>query len=120
MPLEEWRDNAINWIHHHTDDLPDRPPSPYHVAKPTTQARQNAALIIRELQPDFFAPCEMTVTHERGIELGWRNGNKELTVQIMADGSLEILHCIDDSIIDEHTFSGLDWRLGRSFDWLAS
>ena len=120
MASEKWRDNAINWIHDHTETLPDNPPSNYHVGRPTDKARQNAALLIREVGEGFLAPADMSVTQERGIALGWRNGNKELTIQVMGDGALEILHCISDSIVDEFRYPDLDWRVGRSFDWLAS
>ena len=117
--MEPWRENAINWIHEHASSLPE-PPTKYHAPRPSTIAQQHALEIIRSLPDGFFALSELAVTHERGIELEWRNGEKELTIDIIEDGSLEILHCTADEISEERTLPRPDWRLGRSFDWLAS
>jgi hypothetical protein len=120
MALEEWRENAINWIHDHASALPDPAPSGYHAGRPTPEAQQHALEIIRSLPDGFFALSELAVTLERGIELEWRNGDKELTIDILDNGSLEILHSTADTITEQRTLPRPDWRLGSSFDWLAS
>jgi hypothetical protein len=120
IPLEPWRENAINWIHNHASSITEPAPSRYHAPRPTTIAQQHALEIIRSLPDGFFALSELAVTHENGIELEWRNDTQELTVEVLQDGSLEILQCENDEIIGEKTLPRPDWRLGSSFDWLAS
>ena len=118
--LEPWRESAINWIHNHASALPDPSSSRYHAPRPSTLAQQNALHIIRYLPDGFFALSELAVTHERGIELEWRNDTKELTIEVLEDGSLEILQYQNDQIVSEKMLPRPDWRLGSSFDWLAS
>jgi hypothetical protein len=118
--LEPWRESAINWIHDHASAIPEPAPTNYHAPRPSTLAQKYALEIIRGLPDGFFAMSELAVTHERGIELEWRNDTKELTIEILEDGSLEILHCQNDEVVRERTLPRPDWRLGSSFDWLAA
>ena len=120
QPLEPWRHDAILWIHHHTGDMPDTAATRWHISKPSLEARQNALRILRFIPEGFAVPVELAVTIDRGIELEWCVGSKELTIDIQADGSLEILRTLAGNPIEEKKLSKADFRLGSAFDWLAS
>jgi hypothetical protein len=120
MQNEPWRYDAINWIHRHASELPDAGPTAWHVSKPSLEARQNALHIIRFVPEGFAAPAELAVTLERGIELEWCLGSKELTIDVLADGSLEILKTVHGDPVEEKKLPKADFRLGSAFDWLAS
>ncbi len=117
MRTEGWREDAINWIHRHASDLPDPPPTAWHVARPSLIARQYALHIIRYM-PANFVPVELGITLDRGIELDWRNGQKELEIEVRSDGSIEILRCVAGKTIEESTMSEPNWRLGEAVVWL--
>jgi hypothetical protein len=117
MKTEGWREDAINWIHRHASELPDSPPTRWHVARPSLIARQYALQIIRHM-PANFVPVELGITLDRGIELDWRNGQKELEIEVRSDGSIEILRCIAGKTIEESKMSEPNWRLGEAVVWL--
>jgi hypothetical protein len=114
---EKWRDDAINWIHRHASELPEDPPTRWHVAKPSLLARTHALHIIRYI-PTGFIPVELGVTLDRGIELDWHNGRKQLEIEILPDGSVEVLRCIEGETVGEFRLPKPDWRLGEAFVWL--
>jgi hypothetical protein len=112
-----WREDAINWIHHHQDNIPENPEHPWQVSRPSRWARQNALRILRFVPIDFI-PVELAVTLDRGIELEWLNGPRELTIEVLSNGSLEILKCVDGAAIEEKRLEVPDWRLGNVFNWI--
>ena len=120
MRMEKWREDAINWIHQHVSDLPETPQSKWHVGKPSLMAQTNALHVIRDLPPDFRPLSHFAVTLEGGLALEWRNGEKELTITILADGSVEALKCVSDEVVEEQVYPTPNWKLGSWFDWLAS
>ncbi len=117
MRSEPWREDAINWIHRHASDLPDEPATRWHTPKPSLLARTHALHIIRYIPVDFI-PVELGLTLDRGIELDWRNGRKELEIEVLSDGSIEILRCEGGETIAESKMREPDWRLGEAFVWL--
>ena len=120
LRMEKWREDAISWIHHHVSEMPETPQTKWHVTKPSLVAQTGALHVIRYLPLNFVPLSDFSVTLERGIALEWRNGEKELTVTIMEDGSVEALKCVSDDVVEEKVYPTADWRLGAWFDWVAS
>lgn len=113
-----WRDDAINWLHNQAENLPVKPETPWHVARPSTKAQESALHIIQKV-PINFVPVDLTVTLDQGIELDWRNGQKELEIEIFSDGSFEVLQCESGSTVNERKLPEFDWpRLDEAFAWL--
>jgi hypothetical protein len=134
MTIDKWREDAINWIYQ-TSELPEVSPTkyyfgipgalrrhrcetPYHLAKPSLQARANALHIISRHVPTDFVPVELGITPNRGIELDWRKGEKELEIEVLPDGSIEILRYLAGTTINETKMQEPDWRLAEAFVWL--
>jgi hypothetical protein len=116
MGIDKWREDAINWIHQ-ASELPEVSPN-QHIAKPSLQARANALHIIIRHVPTDFVPVELGITSNRGIELDWRKGEKELEIEVLPDGSIEVLRCLAGTKINESKMQRPDWRLGEAFVWL--
>lgn len=119
IKTEKWREDAVNWIHRHASELPEEPPSKWHVGKPSLLARTHALHIIRFI-PAGFVPVELGVTLDRGIELDLQKGKKQLEIELLADGSVEIVRCVEGEPVGERKLPEPDWRLGDAFVWLES
>jgi hypothetical protein len=61
---------------------------------------------------------ELGITPNRGIELDWRKGEKELEIEVLPDGSIEILRYLAGATINETKMQEPDWRLAEAFVWL--
>jgi hypothetical protein len=116
-----WRDGAISWIRRGAASLPETPPTNWHVRKPTYSARSHAMHIVRHVPP-YFSPVELSATLDQGIAIEWRNGRKELELEIFADGSIEIEMLLDGSPINPPLkIAEPDWaHLGSAFAWIES
>jgi hypothetical protein len=113
-----WRDNAIGWIKEHAVTLPETPKTRWHVARPKSEALDSALFIIGNA-PLSSVPVELAVTLDRGIELDWRNGPKELEIEVLSDGSLEILQSVNGNAINERKLPKPDLSLlAEAFVWL--
>ena|SRR6266436_7533866 len=112
------RDSAIDWIKEHAANLLETPETRWHVARPMTEALNSALLVITSA-PVNVVPVELAVTLDRGIELDWRNGPKELEIEVLSDGSLEILQSVDGNALNESKLPKPDLSLlGEAFAWL--
>jgi hypothetical protein len=115
-----WREDAIGWLQNQAAALPEEPKSRWHVTRPSAEAQQNAELILRKTPPHLI-PTELTVTLDQGIELDWRNGQKGLEIEILSDGSLEVLRCLDGEPVKESKLPGPEWsKLDEAFGWLGN
>lgn len=115
---QAWRDNAIGWIKQHAAKLSVTAETRWHVARPMPKALNSALLVIISA-PLSFAPVELAVTLDRGVELDWRNGPKELEIEVLSDGSLEILQSVDGNAINERKLPQPDLSLlDEAFGWL--
>ncbi|MBV8772435.1 MAG: hypothetical protein JO166_08920 [Deltaproteobacteria bacterium] len=115
-----WRDDATDWIEEHAAKLPQTPDTRWNVERPSPQALESALFVIRRT-PDRFVPVALTVTLNRGIEVDWRHGSKELEIEILSDGSLEILRFKDGETCLESKLPKPDASfLHEAFEWLAS
>lgn len=114
-----WRDGAINWIRDQAVNLPVKRETPWHIARPSIKAQENALQVIQNV-PIHFVPVDLVVTLDQGIELDWRNGQKELEIEILSDGSFEVLQCEHGSTVNERKLPEFDWpRLDEAFAWLG-
>ena len=116
-----WRDDAISWIRRGAANLPDSPATNWHVRKPTYSARSHAMHIVRHVPP-YFSPVELGATLDQGIAIEWRNGHKELEIEVLADGSIEIEMLVDGSPVSPlQKIAEPDWaHLGNAFAWIES
>jgi hypothetical protein len=113
------REDAISWVQNQAANLPAKPQTHWHVPRPSTQAQENALFIIRQV-PSDLVPIELAVTLDHGIELDWQNGHKGLEIEVLSDGSLEVLRCLNGEPVSESKLPEPDWsRLGEAFVWLG-
>ncbi len=77
--------------------------------------------IVRHVPPDF-SPVELGATLDQGIAIEWRNGRKELEIEVFADGSIEIEKLVDGTPIEMPIkIAEPDWaHLGSAFAWIES
>jgi len=119
--LSSWRASAVDWIHNAVEQMPDTPSTSWHVAQPTLDARRAALEVLREESvPDDLVPIAMNVTHDRGVLIEWQNGDKELDLEILADGELEASKWRGTDLVEELPLQKSYWRLRPLFEWLAS
>jgi len=116
-----WRNSAISWIRRGAANLPDVPPTNWHVRKPTQIARSHAMHIVYHVPPSF-SPAHLNVTLDQGIAIEWKNGRKELEIEILADGYIEIQKLLDGSAVETPLkIEEPDWaNLGSAFAWIES
>jgi hypothetical protein len=112
-----WLMDAVHWLHEHCDQIPAEPATRWHVAKPTVPARVNALKVIRYYVPGDIIPVELGVTLDRGIELECRNGGKQVEVEVLADGSIEVVRYQDGLTVEEIRVPKPNWRLSEAFVW---
>jgi len=116
-----WRESAISWVRRSTVNLPDVPPTNWHVRKPTYLAKSHTLQIIRNVPP-YFSPANLSVTLDQGIAIEWKAGRKALEIEVYADGSIEVQKLFDGSIADQPIkIPEPDWaNLGNAFAWIES
>jgi hypothetical protein len=117
--LSSWRASAIDWIHNALEQIPETPESNWHVGQPTYDARIAALQLLREEIPDDLIPIAINVTRDRGIQLEWQNGDKELDLEILPDGTIEASRWKGDDLEEELALQKSYWRLRPLFEWLA-
>ena len=119
--LSSWRANAVDWIDNAVEQLPDTPKTNWHVGQPTLDARRSALELLREESvPDDLIPVAMNVTHGGGVQIDWKNGEKGLDLEILADGTLEASKWIGTDLIEELPLNRSYRGLRGLFEWLAS
>ena len=119
--LSSWRANAVDWIDNALEQLPDTPKTNWHVGQPTLDARRSALELLREESvPDDLIPVAMNVTHGGGVQIDWKNGEKGLDLEILADGTLEASKWIGTDLIEELPLNRSYRGLRGLFEWLAS
>ncbi len=89
-----WSEDAISWIRKAAANLPAHPPDRWQVAQPTAEAEEAAVRVIKALGPDAPRPSNLLVTLDQGIELEWRHGNRLLSIEVLANGTVESLECV--------------------------
>lgn len=62
----------------------------------------------------------MNVTHDCGVQIEWQNGEKELDLKILADGTLETSSWTSGELVETLSLHQSYWRLRPLFEWLAS
>jgi hypothetical protein len=115
MSDSPWQEDAIYWLHERASELPSEP-AEWHEGKPSVQACGRALQIVRRHVPAGFAPSELLVTPGGGIELDWQKDGKGLEIEILADGSIEVVKCVNGLRVTE-TLDEPDWRIGEAFAW---
>jgi hypothetical protein len=79
----------------------------------------DSALVVIGIVPPSLVPVELAVTLDRGIELDWRNGTLELEIEILSDGSIEMIQSRDGNVANKRQMSKPDLSLlGEAFVWL--
>ena len=115
-----WRDDAVAWIRDQAANLPAQPVDRWEVGRPTAQACETAIRVIELLGPGAPAPSALLATLSEGIELDWRHGNRLLSVEIMADGTLESLKSVGGQPIEEERLNEADQRMHNLVAWVGA
>ena len=113
-----WQEDAIFWVHEQASDLPTEASLDGRSAKPSVEACGRALQIVRRHIPAPFAPLEVMVTPERGIEFDWENDRLGIEIVVFSDGSIVVTRRIDGIAISSMKLSEPDWRIGAAFAWM--
>ena len=114
------RDDAVTWILRHAANLPTNSSDPWQVKRPSREAKRTALVVIKYHAPSYIQVSGLAVTLDEGIEFQWQNGRKMLAIEVMADGSLEILESVEGQPVHEDKLPEPDYRVNRYFGWLDS
>jgi hypothetical protein len=120
MRPADWRDDAVAWIRNQAANLKLQPVDRWEVGRPTDQACETAIRVIKGLVPDVLAPSALLATLSEGIELEWRCGNRLLSIEIMADGTLESLKSVGGQPIEEERLDEPDQRMHDLVAWVGA
>ncbi len=114
----DWGNDAIVWIRNQATNLTPQPVDRWEVARPTDQACETAIRLIDALGPNAQAPSALAATLSEGIELEWRQGKRLLSIEIMADGTLETLKSVGGQPIVEERLDEGNSRIHNLLSWL--
>jgi hypothetical protein len=120
MRPADWREDAIRWIRSRAANLPPQPTDRWEVSRPTAQACETAIRVIKLLGPSAQVPSALVVTLSEGIELAWRHGNKLLSIEVMADGTLESLKSVGGQPIEEEKLNETEKRMDKLVAWVGA
>ena len=112
-----WRETAMDWIRK-SAALPKQPSDRWQVAQPTQRAQENTIEVIKILGADAPAPSGLVITPDNGIEIEWRHADRLVSIEILADGTIESLKCVRGAPILEEKRSEPDWRLHDLVTWV--
>ncbi len=107
----------MDWIRK-SAALPKQPSDRWQVAQPTQRAQENAIEVIKILGADAPAPSGLVITPDNGIEIEWRHADRLVSIEILADGTIESLKCVRGAPILEEKRSEPDWRLHDLVTWV--